>query len=87
MITLDAQIESKLRQVLGPDLDEITTEVLVAEAYRQGKLSVGQVARLLKRSINDAYLFLKERRIPVTYSLSDFESDCEGLRELRNEPG
>lgn len=27
---------------------------------------------------------MKERRIPVGYSLAEFDADCTGLRELRN---
>jgi predicted HTH domain antitoxin len=84
MITIDQDTESKLREVLGDELDRIAKDSLVAEAYRSGKLSIGQAAQLLGLSIHDAYGFMKDRRIPVNYSLSDFEADCESLRELRN---
>lgn len=86
MITIDHETESRLREVLGSDLERIAREALIAEAYRMGKLSIGQVARLLGVSINDAYGFMKERGIAVPYTLTDFNSDCEGLRELRNAP-
>ncbi len=84
MIAIDQETESKLREVLGGDLDRIARDTLIAEAYRTGKLSIGQAARLLDLSIHDAYGFLKDRGIPVNYTLADFEADCEGLRELRN---
>jgi predicted HTH domain antitoxin len=32
--------------------------------------------------VNDAYGFMKQRGIPVNYTLSDLEADCESLREL-----
>lgn len=83
MITIDPETESKLREVLGRDLERIAEESLIAEAYRTGKLSIGQAARLLGLAINDAYGFMKERGIPVNYSLSDFDADCEDLRGLR----
>jgi len=82
-ILLDHEVESKLREVLGQELDQIAGEALIAEAYRKSRLSIGQAARLLGLSINDAYGFMKERGIPVNYTLEDFESDREGLRELR----
>lgn len=83
MIRIDQETESKLRELLGQELDRIARESLIAEAYRTAKLSIGQAARLLGCSIHDTYGFMKERGIPVNYTLSDFESDCEGLRELR----
>ncbi|HOB73101.1 MAG TPA: UPF0175 family protein [Phycisphaerae bacterium] len=82
-ILLDPEVESKLRAVWGQELDQIAGEALIAEAYRKSRLSIGQAARLLGLSINDAYGFMKERGIPVNYTLEDFESDVEGLRELR----
>lgn len=84
MITIDHETESKLRQILGQDMDRIARDALVAEAYRTGKLSIGQAARLLGLSIHEAYGFMKERRIPISYGLDEFDADCAGLRELRN---
>jgi len=84
MITIDREIESKLREVLGPGIDRIARDALIAEAYRTGKLSIRQVARLLDLSIHETYGFMKDRGIPVSYTLADFDADCEGLRELRN---
>lgn len=86
MITIDDATEAKLREILGQDLDRIARDALIVEAYRTGKLSIGQAARLLDLSIHDAYGFIKDRGVPVNYTLSDFDSDCEGLRELRKFP-
>lgn len=83
-IMLDSETEIKLREVWGQELDQIAGEAIIAEAYRKARLSIGQAARLLKLSINDAYGFMKERGIPVNYTLQDFESDCESLRQLRS---
>ncbi len=84
MITIDHETESKLRQILGQDMDRIARDALVAEAYRTGKLSIGQAARLLGLFIHEAHGFMKERRIPVSYGLDEFDADCAGRRELRN---
>ena len=84
MITIDQEIESKLREVLGQDMDRIARDALIAEAYRTGKLSIGQAARLLDVCIDEAYGFMKSRGIPVSYTLADFDADCESLRALRN---
>ena len=82
MIGLDHETECKLREVFGQDFDTIAREALIAEAYRKGKLSIGQAAHLLGFSINDAYGFMKQRGIAVNYTLSDFEADRASLREL-----
>ncbi|GMU21966.1 MAG: hypothetical protein AMXMBFR13_20540 [Phycisphaerae bacterium] len=84
MTTLDHQTEAKLREVVGYDCGALDGEALIAEAYRVGRRSIGQATRLLHISVNDAYGFMKERAIPINYSLADFESDCEGRRELRD---
>ncbi len=81
MIALDHATESKLREVFGQEFDEIAREALIAEAYRKGKLSIGQAAHLLGLSINDAHGFMKQRGIPVDYTLADLEADCASLRE------
>ncbi len=83
MITLDHETERKLREVFGQDLDGIAREALIAEGYRKGKLSIGQAASLLKLSVNDTYGLMKQRGIAVNYTLSDLETDCASLRELR----
>ncbi len=82
MIALDHETECKLREVFGQEFDEIAREALIAEAYRKGKLSIGQAAHLLGLSVNDAYGFMKQRGMPINYTLSDLETDCESLREL-----
>ena len=84
MITIDQETESKLREVLGQDMDRIARDALIGEAYRTGKLSIGQAARLLDLSIHEAYGFMKDRGIPVNYTLADFDADCKGLHEMRN---
>lgn len=83
MIAIDPETETKLREVLGMDLEQAAKEALIAEAYRKSKLSIGQAARLLHLSVNDAHGFMKERGIAVNYTLADFDSDCQGLRDLR----
>jgi len=83
MITIDQEVKARLRQILGQDVDRIALDALVAEAYRTGKLSIGQAARLPGLSIHEAHGSMKERRIPVGYNLADFDADCEGLSELR----
>lgn len=83
MITIDRETESRLREILGQDLDRIARDAIVSEAYRTRKLSIGQAAQLLDMSIDQTYGFMKDRGIPVNYSLADFDADRESLRELR----
>jgi len=81
MITIDQQTESKLREILGDDLERTARDALVAEAYRTGKLSIGQAARLLDLSVHEAYGFMKDRGIAVHYTLADFDADCASLHD------
>lgn len=82
MITLDHETESKLREVFGQDFDAIARETLIAEAYRKSKLSIGQAAHLLGLSIDSAHGFMKQRGIPINYTLADMEADCINLQQL-----
>ena len=84
MIAIDEPTEALLRDLLGAELEQIARDGIIAEAYRTGSLSIGQAARLLGLSINDAYGFMKERGIPVNYTLTDFDADLEGLKHLRD---
>lgn len=84
MIRIDQKIEEPLREAVGPALEKLVRDGILAEAYRQGALSIGQIARILGLSIDGAYGFMKERGIPVNYTAADLDADLATLRELRD---
>lgn len=57
--------------------------MMAAEGYRSGKLTHAQVRRLLgfeHRLQVDA--FLKERGVPSSYTIEEFDRDLETLQRL-----
>ncbi len=72
-ISLPQDIETHLVASWGKSFERKTLEALAAEGCRSGALSVGEVARLLDISINDADGFLKEREIFAYETLADVD--------------
>jgi predicted HTH domain antitoxin len=58
-----------------PDLSRQMLEAFAIESYRAENLSLGQVAELLGFSIDETNAFLKKHRVPLNYTLDDFERD------------
>ena len=52
------------------------------EGYRAGRLSHRQVGELLGLDYWQAEAFLKERRVPVNYSVADLEVDKATLDKI-----
>lgn len=59
----------------GSDLSREMLEAYAIENYRQEKMSLGQVAKLLEFSIDETHAFLKDRNIPLNYDLEDMARD------------
>jgi predicted HTH domain antitoxin len=81
-IDLPEDIEAQLRAGLGRAPDQVAREALILEGYKTAALSIGQVARLLEYSIDQAYGFLKAHGIAVNYTADDFDQDLSSLRKL-----
>ena len=73
---LPAEIEKSLRRELV-DLDQVAKQALAVEAFRSGKLSLGQFAEILGLSSYEADGFLKQRGC---------HSTCRTPRWTRNGP-
>jgi len=73
-------IEDQLEAAFGGDLAQAAREALAIEGYRTERLSLGQVAELLSVSTTEDDQFLKDRQVPLFYSVDDFERDRESLR-------
>ncbi len=82
-ITIHVPVE--IASYLGVDDDDLsrkTLEALAIEEYRNGRLSVGQVAEMLELSVLQAEEFLHSRNVSLDYSAMDFEEDLATIREL-----
>jgi predicted HTH domain antitoxin len=64
-------------------LSRKTLEALAIESYREGDLSIGQLAEVLGFSVLEAEDFLNGKDVPLNYSLSDLEEDIETIKNLK----
>jgi predicted HTH domain antitoxin len=75
--------EILLRRAFGDDLDRAALEALAIEAYRSGRLTAGEVARLLGLETSiQAQEWLAKRGIAMNYSLEDLNSDRAALERI-----
>lgn len=80
-----AQVTLELPEVLsafltasGDNLERAALEAIALEAYREGKLSMAQLRRLLGyRTRAQVHAFLKDRGAYLRYSLADLQHDRE----------
>ncbi|MBI4579739.1 MAG: UPF0175 family protein [Planctomycetes bacterium] len=79
-LNLPFDASQTLRRAFGPDLDRAAVEALVIEGYRTGKLTAGEVARVLgiETSIA-AQAWLSKHDVEVNYSIEDLHADRESL--------
>lgn len=69
--------------VTGGDLTRLALEALIAEEYRQGRLTKPDLRRVLGFQTSDQIdTFLKAHAIWIEYTLEDLERERAGLRRL-----
>ncbi|MBI4581503.1 MAG: UPF0175 family protein [Planctomycetes bacterium] len=78
---LPADLETHLRQQY-PDLDRDAKEAFTVEAYRAGRLSIGQVSDVLGISVYEAEGFLKNRGAVREVCGAEIQEDLASLRDL-----
>ena len=81
-IELPQGVEDQLREEFG-DLEKAAREALLAEAYRQRKLSIGRLGELLGIGVIAAHGWRKVRNNPLNYSFDDFLKDCDAIDRFR----
>lgn len=64
------------------ELSRRMLESFAVENYRREELSLGQFAELLDLSIDEANAILKERGVPLNYSLEDFQIEQNAVETL-----
>lgn len=79
---LPSEIEQQLRRDLQ-DLAQAAKEDFVIARYRDGKLSIGQLARILGFDTRfQAEEWLGKQGVTMNYSLEDLEADRKTLAGL-----
>ncbi len=78
---LPKEVEQSLRERFG-DLSNAAKEAFVVQGYREGRLSVGQVAAVLGKGVVEAHAWLSEKGAPLNYSPGDLEEDRKTLSDL-----
>ncbi len=73
------RIETKLHDVFGDELSQSMLEAILLEGYRNGKLSVGQIAEILSITVIQADEFLAKRGVPLNYTMDDWLKDVRSL--------
>ena len=78
---LPREVEHHLQVALG-DLGQAAKEALLINAYRHGQISIGRLAETLGMGVIAAQQWLADQRVPINYSVEDFEADCRTLERL-----
>lgn len=76
-VTLDLpEVLSSFLSASGPSLERAALEAIALEAYREGKVSMTQLRRLLGYQTRmQVHAFLKEHGVYLRYGLADLEHD------------
>jgi predicted HTH domain antitoxin len=70
---------------MATDLDQAAKEALVIQGYRTGRLSIGQVARVLGFETRfEAEEWLGKHDVTWNYSVEELKADIETIRKLAN---
>ena len=80
LIEIPSGVEQMLRTQLGDQIASTARMGLAVEAYRAGKLSLGQMAELLGISTYEADGVLKERGVIPPADVAGFDRELASLR-------
>lgn len=81
-IEVPKPIEEALRRGLGAELGQTARIGFAVEAYRSGKLSLGQLAQMLGLSADEADNLLKDRGVMLEIDEAELEREVESLRGM-----
>jgi predicted HTH domain antitoxin len=71
----------------GHNLERAALQAIALEAYREGKLSMAQLRRVLGYHTRmQVYAFLKEHGVYIRYGLADLEHDREAGDAMQSPP-
>jgi predicted HTH domain antitoxin len=78
---LPSSIEQHLQVALG-DLGQAAKQALLMDAYRHGQISIGGLAKTLGMGVIEAQQWLADHKIPMNYSVEDYEADCRTIEQF-----
>ncbi len=81
---LPSGIEQQLQVALG-DLGQAAKRALLVDAYTRGQISMGRLAETLGMGVMETQQWLADQKVPLNYSVEDFEADQKTLSELFGE--
>lgn len=80
---LPEETQAAFFRAFGDDLDRVAIEALAIEGYRSGKISLGEVANILKLETSIAAgEWLGARGVSLNYSLADLAADRDTLSRV-----
>ncbi|HEY6350784.1 MAG TPA: UPF0175 family protein [Candidatus Angelobacter sp.] len=87
-VTLDLpEVLSTFLTASGHNLERAALQAIALEAYREGKLSMAQLRRLLGYPTRtQVHAFLKEHGVYLRYGLADLEHDREAGNAMESAP-
>lgn len=87
-VTLDLpEVLSSFLTASGHNVERAALEAIALEAYREGKLSMAQLRRLLGYHTRaQVHAFLKEHGVYLRYSLADLEHDRQAGDAVQSPP-
>ena len=83
-ITIALELPKSVLAALGvpeSELAKVIRELIAAELYRQGRISLGKVAEIAEISVTEIPTFLVRHNLYIHYSAEDAATDWKGLRE------
>ena len=81
VIDLSAENEKLLQSEWG-DLNRSSSEALVTESYRQGKLSLGQCSRIFCKTLLETKAFFRSRSVDLPMTTDDVHRDIASLESV-----
>jgi predicted HTH domain antitoxin len=85
MVEITLKLPDSVARSLGETTSDISRHLLenaAIEGYRAGRLSHRQVGAMLSLEYWATEIFLKERNVPLNYSLADLEADRATLDKI-----
>lgn len=81
---IKVEIPKELPLLCKIDEDDIPAyirKLIALELFREGKVSLGKASEIAGLSVLEMMFLLKEKKIPLNYSVNDFEKDLNVLEE------
>lgn len=83
MVDIPDEIAQRLNQTWG-SLSRRLLEVIIADAYRWGKVNTAEVRQILQLpSRLETHVFLKRMGVYLNYDEAELEKDLQTLKEFR----